>query len=67
MKPSIALVMGKEPKKSSPDLGDDEDDVDENLDASEEEIQAFKDFKSAASPEEGASALKAFVKLCGGY
>lgn len=68
MKPSIALVLGsKAPKSSkSPAMGED-DDEDEDLDASEEEVQAYSEFKNAKSPEEGAAALKAFVKLCGGY
>lgn len=49
--------------ESSPDL---ETDVDED-DASEEEVMAFKAFKGAGSPEEGATALKNFIKICGGY
>ena len=49
-------------------LADKEPDAsDEGEAASPDEVMAYKAFKSAGSPEEGATALKNFIKICGGY
>lgn len=61
-----AMGMGKVGKVMA-DEPEPEMDEDEGGEASPEEVLAYKAFKSAASPESGAVALKNFIKLCGGY
>lgn len=53
--------------KAMAEPDDSEPDMDEEGEASPEEVLAFKAFKSAGSPEAGAVALKNFIKMCGGY
>jgi len=65
----IAGVLGK----GAPAPADDEDDAPDSEPGGapdELELKAFKAFKSASTPEDGALALKTFIKACmagGGY
>lgn len=60
-----AMGMGKIGQamadESDPEMADEEDS------SSPEEVMAYKAFKNADTPESGATALKNFIKLCGGY
>ena len=60
-KPGIALILGS--KHSEPDGDEGEDDID----VSEDELEAVKTLRSAKDDEEYAKALKAFIKLCEDY
>lgn len=57
-KKGLAIVIGGH---DEPD-GDEGDDM--GMEADEAELDAYKAMESAKSPEEGAKALKAFIKLC---
>lgn len=59
---AIALVLSKEKGKGEPDEDDDAPEA-----PSKEEVSALKSFDSATTPQERATALKQFIKLCGGY
>ena len=60
---AIMIALGKAKEKpSSPDLGDDDETAD--IDVSDDEMEAAK---VLGFDETKAKALKAFVKLCGGY
>jgi hypothetical protein len=64
---SVAIVMGG-PKKMSDSKESDEDTEEmDSLDVDEDELEAFKEFESGKSTEDKAKALKAFIKMCGGY
>lgn len=58
---AIMIALGKAKDKSSSDLGDDESD---DIEVSSDEMDAAK---VLGFDETKAKALKAFVKLCGGY
>jgi hypothetical protein len=65
MKASIADALGNAKSKGMK-MPVDDDDAGE-VSASAEEVAALKVFERAKGPEEKAAALKAFIKLCGGY
>ena len=71
---SIMIAIGKAKKKPSfgggmAEAKGSEPDMDDSEEASSDEVDAMKAFTDASSPEEKASALKLFIKLCteGGY
>lgn len=59
MKPTMEITVGKVPP--SDDAG--EEDA-SDVEASDDEVSAMKEFEAASSPEEKAMALKAFIKIC---
>jgi len=65
-KPSISIVLGKPPKapESDPEMEDDEEEEDGEMEVSEDHVLAMKAFEKAKSPEEKAKALMAFIKCC---
>lgn len=69
MKPSLEVIIGKgkPPKGLASSMADDEsspDMHDDDIDVDEDEMDAAKLAYDAKSPEEYAKALKAFVHLC---
>lgn len=60
MKPSLEIEIGKgAPPKDGMD-----DESGDDLEVSDDELQAMKEFEDASTPEDKAMALKAFIKLC---
>lgn len=68
---SVAIVLGGggPSKKSSESKEPEEesDDTEDGLELDEDQLEAFKEFEGASSTEDKAKALKAFIKMCGGY
>lgn len=58
-KPGIALILGSK--------GGKEEEEDDDIEVSEDELEAVKTLRSAKDDEDYAKALKAFVKMCGDY
>lgn len=67
MPTGIMAALGKvKPKEAEEDVEALEDDA-EDIEIDGDEMAAAKAAYDATSPEEYAKALKAFVKICGGY
>lgn len=61
----IGMVLEKAKKGAR--SSDDEEDDEVTDDASEDEVDAFREYQDASGAEGKAAALKRFIKLCGGY
>lgn len=68
--PAIAALLGKpggmgskkDEDSSNPDMSEDED-----ISLDDDEKEAFAAFEAAKGSDDKAKALKAFIKICGGY